>query len=438
MLRQITTVVWSAIVLVTAGCNSGSPPADASLAEEETGEPADEVIQHFSQFYRDADSFRVESQVTVELQLESGELPPDYEPMQSTRDFLVARPNRLAFHDEQGVTVRSDGDQLFAATPDLKRYWRRDAPGALTELLGTSVASLFHGAAMMRPVALTSDDPVTALNAPIEQLRLVGTEEINGVKAHHLKVRPANSDDAAATGIEQIEIWIAAEGDPVLLQHRILHAPQRMQVAPDESINASMIVTETLSNWEFDPDQVEESVRFEPAEDALRFAGLTTVFNEPDPMIGKPAPEAVLNLIDGETRRLSDHKGQEIVILDFWATFCGPCREEMPILERLEDEYRDDGVIVYAVNLRETPESIKQFMREESLDLVAVLDPNGEITRRYKVQGIPHVVIIDREGIVQSIHVGVNPELGETEREFREEIEALISGRNISEEGLAH
>ncbi|REJ95815.1 MAG: hypothetical protein DWQ34_05365, partial [Planctomycetota bacterium] len=112
--------------------------------------------------------------------------------------------------------------------------------------------------------------------------------------------------------------------------------------------------------------------------------------------------------------------------------------EELPLLARLADEFQNDGVVLYAVNQQEDVEDIQQFLTQENLDITATLDPKGEIARDYGVGGIPHVAIVGRNGVIQAVHVGVNRDLSETEREFREELQALISGRNIAKEGLPH
>ena len=72
-------------------------------------------------------------------------------------------------------------------------------------------------------------------------------------------------------------------------------------------------------------------------------------------MIGKPAPEFTLPLLDGGIFELAAHRGKEIVLLDFWATWCGPCRAAMPVLVDVAKEYADKGVRYYAIDLREEP-----------------------------------------------------------------------------------
>ncbi|REJ86315.1 MAG: DUF2092 domain-containing protein [Planctomycetota bacterium] len=439
MFRQVKSVALLLVAAAACGCNSGSqpsPPEESSNHTPVTGS-ADDVIQDFSEFYHNAGSFRVNSQVRAELQISFGDLPPGYEPMEFSREFLIAAPDRLAFKDDEGAVIRSDGEHLYAVTPDGKRYWRGEAPRQIAALLDHQISNLFRGPGMMRPLILAGDEPVDALDSQVGDLEYVDKEQIDGVSAHHLRVTPADSEGESNTGVEQIDVWIAAEGDPVLLRHRFENSPKRTQVGPNEFINASMIITETFSEWEFDPADVDEAVAFVPDDDALRFAGLGGAFGETNPMVGKPAPKTVLEVVDGETRTLADHEG-DIVILDFWATWCGPCREELPLLARLADEFQNDGVVLYAVNQQEDVEDIQQFLTQENLDITATLDPKGEIARDYGVGGIPHVAIVGRNGVIQAVHVGVNRDLSETEREFREELQALISGRNIAKEGLPH
>lgn len=132
---------------------------------------------------------------------------------------------------------------------------------------------------------------------------------------------------------------------------------------------------------------------------------------EVDPLTGKPAPPIKLALLDGGTFELASHKGKDIVLLDFWATWCGPCRVAMPVLVEVADQYAAKGVRYFAVNLREKPEVIKKYLRDQKLKIAVPLDQDGNVARQYNVRGIPTMVIVDKEGVVRKIHVGSSPEL---------------------------
>lgn len=164
----------------------------------------------------------------------------------------------------------------------------------------------------------------------------------------------------------------------------------------------------------------------------IRVSSLQSVFQEPPRLLGQPAPDIDLIPLEGETQKLSSLAGQ-IVLLDFWASWCGPCRDELPILAKLEKEYADRGVVLYAVNLGETPNEIQGVLRHELADVKAALDSDNSIATKYDVSNIPHLAIIGPDGTVQAVHIGVG---SDTEAVLREEIEALLAGIDLATEGL--
>jgi thiol-disulfide isomerase/thioredoxin len=143
-----------------------------------------------------------------------------------------------------------------------------------------------------------------------------------------------------------------------------------------------------------------------------------------DNLIGQPAPAAVLDLLDGGKMDLAKHKGKEIVILDFWATWCAPCIATMPDLIKVTNEYRDRGVVFYAVNLEEDPETISRFLAKKGLEVTVALDRDAAVAKAYGVIGVPRRVLIDRSGTVVAVHDG--PDLKIQER-VSEELDALLA-----------
>ena len=122
-------------------------------------------------------------------------------------------------------------------------------------------------------------------------------------------------------------------------------------------------------------------------------------------LVGKDAPPIELDLLDGTKFRLAEHKGK-IVILDFWASWCGPCLQAMPQVDRVAHEFADQGVELFAINLEETPEKVKGALERLKLETTVALDQNGRVAERYGVTSIPQTVIIDREGKIVRLFVG--------------------------------
>ncbi len=112
---------------------------------------------------------------------------------------------------------------------------------------------------------------------------------------------------------------------------------------------------------------------------------------------GGQAPAFELPTADGQTVALAGLEGK-IVLLNFWATWCPPCREEMPSMERLHQEFKAQGLAVLAVNIQESPKQVAPFMRAFRLTFPALLDSEMKVTALYQVRGLPVTYLIDRTG----------------------------------------
>ena len=107
--------------------------------------------------------------------------------------------------------------------------------------------------------------------------------------------------------------------------------------------------------------------------------------------------EFSLPLVSGEPQSLSALKGK-VVFLNFWATWCGPCRDEMPSMEVLYNRFKDEGLEILAVNCQESQEDVIAFMQNYELTFPALLDEDGRVNGTYGIQAIPTTFLIDRDG----------------------------------------
>jgi peroxiredoxin len=122
--------------------------------------------------------------------------------------------------------------------------------------------------------------------------------------------------------------------------------------------------------------------------------------------VGALAPDFVLEDVAGEEYRLSDLRG-EVVLLNFWATWCGPCLVEMPLLETDYQVYKDQGFLVLAVNDGESEAEVEQFGEENELSFPLLLDPGRVVQRLYQRRGYPSSVFVGEDGRIEFIHIGV-------------------------------
>ncbi len=117
------------------------------------------------------------------------------------------------------------------------------------------------------------------------------------------------------------------------------------------------------------------------------------------------APDFTVTTLVGETVRLSDYRGQ-IVMLNFWATWCPPCRAEMPAIERAYERYSEQGVMVLAINNGETSAEIAPFVQAFALQFPVVLDTERRLQDVFAISGYPTSLFIGRDGSTYATHVG--------------------------------
>jgi thiol-disulfide isomerase/thioredoxin len=135
---------------------------------------------------------------------------------------------------------------------------------------------------------------------------------------------------------------------------------------------------------------------------------------------GQPAPAFKLVDTNGQRVSLDQYKGK-IVLLDFWATWCGPCRMTMPVLENLQKEYAGTLTLL-AINLQEPRDSVVEYMRQQNIKSQVLLDEEGAVGIQYGAEAIPMQILIDKAGVVRDIMTGYNPRMI---GRLREEIESL-------------
>jgi peroxiredoxin len=130
----------------------------------------------------------------------------------------------------------------------------------------------------------------------------------------------------------------------------------------------------------------------------------TKVAAEVGTEVGMQAPDFTLNNMNGQQVSLSDYRGQK-VFLNFWASWCPPCRQEMPYMQKLHEEYGKE-VVILAVNVGESKSTAANFMMQNDLSFPVLLDNSKDTARNYLVRGIPSSYFLDQNGIIKEKIVG--------------------------------
>ena len=139
-------------------------------------------------------------------------------------------------------------------------------------------------------------------------------------------------------------------------------------------------------------------------------------------LTGQPAPDFALKSSTGENLRLSEYRG-DVVMINFWATWCGPCRQEMPLLDELYTRYQRVGFNLLGVNIDDDSNRAMSMIRELGVNFPVLFDARKEVSKMYDVDAMPVTVLIDREGNVRYVHQGYKPGY---EEKYLDQVRALL------------
>jgi peroxiredoxin len=121
--------------------------------------------------------------------------------------------------------------------------------------------------------------------------------------------------------------------------------------------------------------------------------------------VGSPAPDFTLRVLDGPNLRLQEQRGK-VVLVNFWATWCGPCRKEMPHLNRIADKYRSSGLVMLGINVDDDVRNAADVAAKLGVKFPVLLDTDKKVSKLYDLNSMPSTLVIDRSGRVRYLHRG--------------------------------
>lgn len=124
--------------------------------------------------------------------------------------------------------------------------------------------------------------------------------------------------------------------------------------------------------------------------------------------ISDEAPDFTLKSLKGSNLRLEEYRGQ-VVLINFWASWCGPCRQEMPVLDRLHNRYEDAGFLVLGVNVEGEAKPAQKIVDKTNVTFPVLIDKDQKVSELYNLEAMPSTIVVDRDGIVRYIHRGYKP-----------------------------
>jgi peroxiredoxin len=138
---------------------------------------------------------------------------------------------------------------------------------------------------------------------------------------------------------------------------------------------------------------------------AVALAALACAGEGPAPIVGRRAPDFTLSSIDGGRISLSELQGRPVVV-NFFATWCQPCKKELPAFQALAAQYAESGLAFLLVDMQEDPDDVAVFLGELGVTLPAVVDASGEVSKAYRVRGLPSTFFVGRDGLIKAVQLG--------------------------------
>lgn len=336
--------------------------------------------------------------------------------MDNTTEIFLRKPNQLNVTNTSpgmpGFQLVSDGEHVYRTLDMYDLFTKDPAPATsddieLINLGGSPFAGLMQGDALDIAKMIVHQNPLTYINNVADEVTYLGTVEEGDASYEAIRI---------STAVTTYDFFFTQGDNPELVKMvpDIKSILENMPNMGEAAANMNLDFVFTVDQLNIAPEFDESTFTYVPPADSEQVADLMQgiMARQQEEMgglpVGRPAPEIKTELMNGDPFTLSDYQGEKIVILDFWATWCGPCRTAMPIMEEMAKEYADNDVVLITVNQGETREEIQEFLDSEGLHSTVAMDPTAEFGNKYKVKGIPTMVIVDKEGNVAGYYVGFN------------------------------
>lgn len=423
-----------------------------AVSSGETTPEARALLDQATAFYGDLEAFQVTTEMTLEV---SGEGVP--EPLEETliQTVSVRRPDAFALDSKgagqflsyplaylhegkatlvlprQGV-VRQDG------VASIEAFFSSERLGYMPEMGANLLFEQNVGLSFLNKLAF----PALGGNWREE---LAGAEiveaatDVGGREAVHLllKTRPGQPDAGGGDGMD-LHVWLARGKQPLIVKLE----PEVKQMRNDDDpggkgpVKMKMIVE--WRDWKVDPELADQV--FQPPSDLdeqeydsvadlmnANFSGQGPAME----LLGAPAPEVRLPVAgEEEPFVLPDLEGEKIVVMLFWATWCQPCKEAIPVLLESAKQFAEKDVVLMGINVGEAEDVVGPFLQREKIGIRSALDGDGRVAAAFRVQNIPQTVIVGRDGTLKHVHVGYGPDF---EGLLTKELQALTDAPAAAE-----
>ena len=244
------------------------------------------------------------------------------------------------------------------------------------------------------------------LDHAVAAAKFLGREsvQLSGEARESVRVDVEYEPERTAAGADSTRrsLWIDVETGLVLKEQTFAHVSETPFGQPLQIHEETVFTRIDLD----EPPQA-SFFAFQPPEGAERVEPDAQQPGEPVLRRGDPAPEFSLRTLDSRMIRLSDLQG-ELILVNFWATWCGPCRMEMPELEQLHRDYAKQGLRVLGINMGESEAVVRAYVQDRGYTFPILIDELAETGQRYRTHSLPTSIVIDRQGRIAKVLVGAH------------------------------
>lgn len=370
-----------------------------------SAQDATPILKQVEQRYQHLDDFELKALVTSTMHS-----PARTDSIKMPISFIRQNPGKMRIEVDDpnmGMLLVSDGSTTWTYIPSMKQYTVEQATPVTNDADPATIQPKSNFTAMGEQLTKAYEDitdkMVSAKVLRTENYTLGGkTVPVNVVQVTYEK-----NPQMKQAKVDPTLYWITQDRHLVVRQevNLSMNAPQYggdVQMKQEMTLQKADLNPKISDNiFTFDvPDSAEKVDQFQGQEAQAPGAN--------SGMEGKMAPDFTLPNLKGDKVTLSDLKGK-IVLIDFWATWCAPCRRAHPHIQKIYDEYKDKGLVVLGIN-NEGAETARKYMEEHGYTFSTLIDMSDAVSARYGVSAIPSVFIIGRDGKVARHLVGFRPE----------------------------
>jgi peroxiredoxin len=375
-----------------------------------------QIMKGVGTFYKDMKGFT--QTMSTEMKISAADKQTA---MTSVFKVSFGRPNKFYLKLESGKMggqMICDGKTAYLYTPVLNKYMSMPAPENLSQIFDTIDYQIVGGgfSSMSLIESMCTPDPYKQIMADVLKVEHIGVEKVGDNDCDHMRFTQKDFT---------WDMWVRQGKEP-WIQKVTADMSKILANKPGAPEGVTAVLTCSYTDSQANVEPTAQLLTFAKPEGAQEVKSfLEEKSAQPasvHPLVNKPAPSFDLETVDGAKFNLAAQKGK-VVVLDFWATWCGPCTMALPIITEVTSSLKDKDVVFLAVNIQETPAQIKEFLEKKNLKVSVGLDSEGKVAEMYQVRGIPQTVIVGKDGNVAEVHIGFSPDLKES---FTKELNDIL------------